>query len=77
MIKIVLTIKEEAPGAVRIRAAGEDVGGPPTILEVEAAKAVMEGAHSRMGDRFKKEKTNVPLTFVETREKPDEHTDRR
>ncbi len=76
MIRIVLTIEEEVPGAIRVKGAGEDVGGMPTHLEVEFAKEVMQAANSAAEKKFKKSETFTPLTFIETREKPDEHKDR-
>jgi hypothetical protein len=72
MIRIVLTIEEEHPGAVRVRGAGEDVGGPPTLLEVQFAKMVMQAANEAAEDKFKKSKTFTPLTFIETTRKPEE-----
>lgn len=70
MIRIVLTIEEEVPGAIRVKGAGEDVGGSPTYLEVMFAKEVMQAANTAAENKFKKSETFTPLTFVETREKP-------
>jgi hypothetical protein len=74
MIKIVITVEEQKDG-VHVKGRGEEVGGPPTPLEVSFVEDLMMQINTVTGG-FAKEKTYVPLTIIKTVKKDNEHPNR-